>query len=496
MIGVLRIRDLKIILSNLGLILTITSPTLLIPITVAILYSERAYIFGFAFAFVLMLATGMGLWKVFESEREMKLRHAIAVTALSYLVISLFSAIPIGAVAPTFLDAYFEAMSGWTTTGLSTIAAGADTFPHSINLWRHLMQYVGGMGIVVMSLVVLSKAGTGIESTAFYSAEGRIDKIGASMVSTVRTMWIIYLGFFLVGAIVLHMAGMTWFDAVSHSMSGFGTGGFSTHAESIGYFDSVLIESVLIVIMILGSMNFVLLSAVLSGNLKEFVKNIENKVFVVTFLIFLFPIIWALTGTYSSTSSSIRMGVYHLISALTGTGWMLESPSNVSIVWSPFVQVLLALAMTLGASAGSTGGGIKRIRVGLIATAIWLDIQRTLFPDGAVIVNRFHHIKERVADDKTLREVFVMVFAYVTILMVSTLATMTYGYSFSDSFFEASSALGTVGQTTGITDAAMPTLLKIVYILDMWAGRLEVLPVLIFIVSVIGRGVELLKRTH
>jgi trk system potassium uptake protein TrkH len=348
------------------------------------------------------------------------------------------------------------------------------------------MQYVGGMGIVVLSLVVLSKAGTGIESTAFYSAEGRTERIGASMISTVRTLWILYLGFFLAGAIALHMVGMNWFDAVTHSMSGIGTGGFSTHAKSIAYFDSILIESVLMVIMIIGSMNFLVLYAALTGNLKELVKNIEHRVGVVIFVLFLIPVVWGLSVAYSSVSYGVRVGVFHLVSAFTTTGWMIESPSNLSVIWGPFVMVLIALAMPLSGSAGSTAGGIKRIRIGLIAKAIWSDIQRTLSPEGTVIVNKFHHMGERIAEDKTLREIFVMVSAYVIILVTTTLITMAYGYPFSDSFFEASSALAPIGQTSGVTSAAMPALLKIVYILNMWAGRLEVIPVLIFIVSLKG----------
>ncbi|MBU2559406.1 hypothetical protein KKA03_00750, partial [archaeon] len=315
MIGVLSIRDLKVILSNLGLILTITSPTFFIPIAVAILYKEHVYITGFMLGFIMMLATGMGLWKVFESEREMKLRHAVAVTALAYLVIALFSAVPLGPVAPTFLDAYFEAMSGWAAAGLTTIGGEADTFPHCINLWRHLMQYMGGMGIVVMSLVVLSKAGTGIESTAFYSAETRTDKIGASMVSTVRMLWILYLGFLLVSTVALYLAGMSWFDAINHAMAGISTAGFSTHGASVGYFDSVLIEVVLMVIMIVGSLNFLVLYAVMRGNFKELFKNIENKVGVIIFLIFLIPLVWALSSAYPSAFHGIRIAVFHLVSA-------------------------------------------------------------------------------------------------------------------------------------------------------------------------------------
>lgn len=486
MIGVLSIRDLKVILSNLGLILTITSPTFFIPIAAAILYKEHVYITGFILGFIMMLATGLGLWKFFETEREMKLRHAIAVTALAYLVIALFSAVPLGPVAPTFLDAYFEAMSGWAAAGLTTIGSGADSFPHCINLWRHLMQYVGGMGIVVMSLVVLSKAGTGIESTAFYASETRTDKIGASMVSTVRMLWILYLGFLLVSTVALYLAGMNWFDAINHAMSGISTAGFSTHAQSVGYFDSALIEFILMIIMIVGSMNFLVLYAVLKGNVRELVENIEHKVGVLLFVIFLVPMIWGLSIAYSSTPQAIRVGAFHLVSAFTNTGWMIESPANISMLWGPFATVLLVFTFFLGGSAGSTAGSLKRIRMALIAKAIWSEIKRVLAPEGTIVVSKFHHLEERIAEEKNFREVFVLVFAHLIIVAVTTLLTMAYGYTFVESFFESSSALLLVGQTSGVTDVAMPAILKIAYIFSMWAGRLEVIPVLIFVVSLKG----------
>jgi trk system potassium uptake protein TrkH len=165
---------------------------------------------------------------------------------------------------------------------------------------------------------------------------------------------------------------------------------------------------------------------------------------------------------------------------------MIESPANISMVWGSFATVLLVFTFFLGGSAGSTAGSLKRIRIGLIAMAIWSEIKRVLAPEGTVIVNKFHHMEERIADDKNFREVFVLVFAHIVIVALTTLLTMAYGYTFVESFFEASSALLLVGQTSGITSVAMPALLKIVYILNMWAGRLEVIPVLIFAVSLKG----------
>jgi trk system potassium uptake protein TrkH len=486
MLRFLSTKDFSLVLSNLGLMLTILSPTFFIPIAVAILYKEHVYIAGFILGFALMLATGLGLWKLFETEREMRIRHAVAVTALAYLVIALFGAIPIAPVAPSFLDAYFESMSGWAAAGLSTIGPNADTFPHCINLWRHLMQYVGGMGIVVMSLVVLSKAGTGIESTAFYTSEARTDKIGVSVVSTVRTLWILYLGFLAVSAAALYLAGMSLFDAITHAMSGISTAGFSTHGASIGYFDSVLIEVVLMAIMILGSLNFLVLYIVMCGNYKELFKNIENQTGIIIFVIFLIPIVWVLSSAYPSALHGIRVGVFHLVSTLTTTGWMIESPGSLLATWGQFAFVILILSMYPSGSSGSTAGGLKRIRIGLMVKAIISEIRSVISPRDAIIVSKFHHVEERVADDKDFREVFVLVFAHFVIVSLTTLLAMAYGYTLIESLFEASSALMLVGQTSGITDVGMPSLLKIAYILNMWAGRLEVIPALIFLVELKG----------
>jgi trk system potassium uptake protein TrkH len=490
MLRFLSTKDLGLVLSNLGLMLIVLSPTFLIPVAAAIFYKEYVHIVGFVLGFILMLATGLGLWKLFATEREMHIRHAVAVTALAYLVIALFGAIPLGPVAPSFLDAYFESMSGWAAAGLSTIAPNADTFPHCINLWRHLMQYVGGMGIVVMSLVVLSKAGTGIESTAFYSSEARTDKIGVSIVSTVRTLWVLYLGLLVISTGALYLAGMSPFDAVTHAMSGISTAGFSTHGASVGYFDSVLIEVVLMAIMIFGSLNFLVLYIVMTGNYKELFKNIENKAAAIIFVIFLIPVVLVLSTAYPTASHGVRVGIFHLVSALSTTGWMIESPDNLLAVWGQFAFVLLILAMYPSGSSGSTAGGLKRIRIGLMIKAIIKEIQSVISPRDAIIVSKFHHIEERVADDKDFREVFVLVFAHFVIVSLTTLLAMAYGYTLIESLFEASSALMLVGQTSGITDVGMPAILKIAYILNMWAGRLEVIPALIFLVELKGFFIE------
>jgi trk system potassium uptake protein TrkH len=306
------------------------------------------------------------------------------------------------------------------------------------------------------------------------------------MVSTVRMLWILYLGFLVISTIALHFAGMSWFDAINHAMSGISTAGFSTHGASVGYFDSVLIEVILMIIMIVGSMNFLVLYAVLRGDLRELVKNIEHKVGVLLFVIFLVPMVWGLSIAYSSTQQATRVGIFHLVSAFTNTGWMIESPANISILWGPFATVLLVLTFFLGGSAGSTAGSLKRIRMALIAKAIWSEIKKVLAPEGTIVVSKFHHMKERIAEEKDFREVFVLVFAHVIIIAITTLLTMAYGYTFVESFFESSSALLLVGQTSGVTDVGMPALLKIAYILNMWAGRLEVIPVLIFVVSLKG----------
>jgi len=477
MIGTLGSWDFKIVLHNLGKVLSIASSAFILPLAGALYFGEGEQVRDFLIAFLSSLGFGFFLWVVFRSEVEIKMRHAIAVTALSYPLLAFFSSIPLLKVAPSFLDAYFEAMSGWTTTGLSTLRSIED-FPLSINLWRHFMQYLGGLGIIVLSLIVLSRAGTGIEVTSFYAAEGRSTKIGVNILGTVRAMWVMYFGLLLLGALAFYLAGMNAFDSFCHSMSGFSTGGFSTHSQSIGYFQSHWIEVVAVVIMLLGSINFPLLHNLLSGNLKEMVKNIENKTFFLIFALLCLSTVLLL----SPTLQGIRLGIFHSASSLTTTGWS----NSTGVTFFPLVQLLLIFGMIIGASAGSTGGGIKRLRAAMVFKSIWWDIKKDLSPEDAIIPRKFHHFKERNAEEKTVYRMYIMVASYVLLLVFSASATAGWGYPLGDAFFESSSAVGTVGLSTGIVGAELPTPLKLIYILDMWAGRLEVLPVLMFFVSLKG----------
>ncbi len=492
MIGLLTRDDFKIILHSIGHITAIASFTMLIPALFAIYYNEPEFVRLFILSFLITLGSGIIISKAFESSHDIKLRHAIGMTALAYMVVPAFSTIPLLSVSPTFLDAFFEAVSGWTTTGLSTIASNADTFPKSINLWRHLMQYLGGLGIVVFSLVILSRARTGVQSTRFYTAEGREDRIAPSIVSTIRSMWSIYLMLLVFATGALYFVGMSWFDALCHAMAGLSTGGFSTHSESIFYYKSSLIEVTTIVIMVIGSINFALHYAIITGNFKEIIKNIETQTFAIMLTILSVPTILWLTvmNRYPSFNTSARQGFYTVVSALTTTGWMSELTENLHIKWAPLALVLVGIAMTIGANAGSTGGGIKCLRFGLIIKSIWWKIKDSLLPEDAVVVRKFHHIKDHVLTEKQLLEMFIMVFAYLLMLILSTLITVAYGFPLSQSFFESASAIGTVGLSVGITGAAMPVILKIVYIIDMWAGRLEVIPILIFFASLKGLFLE------
>jgi trk system potassium uptake protein TrkH len=481
MIGTLGRGDFKLIFQSLGKVVAVASFSFLIPLAVAYYLGEWEQMVDFAISFAATLVFGVVLWQVFKTDRELRIRHAIATTALCYPVISFFSALPLLKVSPTFIDAYFEAVSGWTTTGLSTMLENIDHFPLSINLWRHFMQYLGGLGIVVMSLVILSRAGTGIEATAFYTAEGRAERIGASIIGTVKMMWAMYLGLFMVGVIALHFAGMSWFDSICHSMSGFSTGGFSTHSQSIAFYKSYLVEVVALIIMIIGSTNFALIYSVSKGNLREFARNIEVRTFLLATIILAVP---AVLWTNSSIPESLRLGVFQVISSLTTTGW--SNYASPAIILMPFVQMLLVLGMIIGASSGSTGGGVKRIRIALLIKSIWWNIQKTLSPEDAVILKKFHHLKDRTIEEKTLYEMYIMISSYTLLLIFSTMISASYGYSLGNSFFEAASAIGTVGLSTGITGPGLPWLLKVLYIIDMWAGRLEVLPVLVFFASFKG----------
>ncbi|MFP3872607.1 MAG: TrkH family potassium uptake protein [Candidatus Natronoplasma sp.] len=473
--------DYFLLLRELGVLLLLVSVLMLIPLAIGYLYQEvsayRPFIYG------VLTAGGMGLFfRLSPKNTNFERKHAIGLVVLAWPVISFPSALPIYLTdtAPTYLDAYFEAISGWTTTGLSTIGGNADLFLQSINLWRHMMQYFGGLGIIIMGIVVLVPLENWEMSSELAVVAGKHYRIVPSLNNTLKIITGLYLALLGIGSVAFLFSGLSLFDSVCHAMAGLSTGGFSTRSASLGAYHSLPVTLVSIPIMILGGTNFVLLYHLLSGDIKEYLPDIETKVFWITLLSFISTlIVWfSFKGGVDANLSDI---IFMITSALTTTGWSTVPSQVVFLQWAPLALLFIIVAMMIGANSSSTGGGIKAYRAGLMIKNIYWITKDMVMPDSVKFKKGYKHIHKNFADHETLQFVTTFVLLYFLVLFLSFLVFAIYDYPILTSFYEVTSAIGTVGLSSGITSVGMERIPKLVLIINMWMGRIEILPILYFL---------------
>lgn len=473
--------DYLLLIRELGLLLLLVSGMLLIPLIVAFIYGEGSAYRPFIYSSLISAGLGL-LLRLAPGRTRFERKHAIGLVVFSWPLISIPSALPLylSNTAPTFLDAYFEAVSGWTTTGLSTIGANADLFLQSINFWRHLMQYFGGLGIIIMGIVVLVPLKDWEVTSELAVAAGKQYRIVPSLNNTLKIISLMYLVLLAVGSIAYYFSGLGSFDAVCHTMAGLSTGGFSTRGASVGAYNMLPVTLVSIPIMILGGTNFVLLYYLLRGDLKQYLPDIETKVFWILWMIFCGSLIlWTLFG--GGIEMDIPDILFMITSALTTTGWSTTPAQAVFLQWAPLGLLFIIVSMLVGANSSSTGGGIKAYRVGLIIKNIFWITKDVVTPDSLVKTKRYRHLQNKLADDTLLQSIMTFIYLYGLILFISFVIFTVYGYPIIESFYEVTSAIGTVGLSSGITSLGLETLPKIILIVNMWLGRIEILPVLYFI---------------
>ena len=466
--------NFRSVLSYVGVTLEITGILVLIPVFFSWIFGEQTYTYFFIAA-VVSFMSGTFLDKKFERE-EMGLSTAMMVSALSFIFVSLIGAIPyLPYAAP--IDAVFESVSGFTTTGLSTMVP--ESLPYSLLVWRSLTQWIGGIGILVISLLLLESPG--LSSYYLYKAEGKQDKIEASMKHTVRSVLLIYGTYTLIGIVLLTLAGMSPFDSLNHAFTSVSTGGFSTHAKSIGYYASPYIESVIIFLMTAGATSFFVHKLIAKRNIRQYLINPETRIFWA--LIILFSIL--LSISFAGMPAALRSGIFHSFSALTTTGYTtLNSPPM------GFSVILLVILMIIGGYAGSTAGGIKLIRSGVIAKSIpWLGKKISL-PQEAVVPFK---LGDRVLKDTEIAITSLFVSIYFATIVLTTLVLSSLGYPLSYSFFESASAQGTVGLSVIPLHTINP-IGKVMLMLNMLLGRLEIFPYLVTVYALFNALRERFKN--
>ncbi|PIS30869.1 cation transporter [Candidatus Saganbacteria bacterium CG08_land_8_20_14_0_20_45_16] len=489
-------QDFKTIAYYIGRLIVGLGIIFIIPLITALIFGEWDRAMDFFISMLASIFIGILLQRLFSSHQDMNWSQGLAVTSISWLVAMVLGAIPLYLSGHylSYLDACFDSMSAFATTGLALIQ-NLDHCSNSVNMWRHLMMFLGGQGIVVIALTFLIKGTAG--AYRMYVGEAREEKVLPNVIQTARFIWMISLVYLVVGTLALtliaYLEGMPLVRSFLHGiwifMAAFDTGGFTPQSQSILYYHSFPYELVTIVLMVLGTLNFSLHYALWNRNFREFFRNIETRTLLASLSMLFVVLLIGLTklATYPNWLAVFRKGFYQLISAQSGTGYMTIYPQQFPNEWHTLSLLAITIAMGIGGSACSTAGGIKALRISIFCRAFLQDIKRIMFPGTAIIIAKIHHIKDLLLEDRLVRAAMIILTTYIFTYLGGTIIGVYYGYPLANAAFESVSAAANVGLSTGITVPTMPTGLKITYIVQMWLGRLEFMSIFILFGLAIAR---------
>lgn len=472
--------SLRVILRILGLLLMLFSLTMLPPTLISLWFRDgvwSAFISGIAIS----VATGLLLYLPNRrSQKELRIRDGFIIAAMFWTVLALFGSLPLmlfGEGSLDITDAVFESFSGLTTTG-ATVITGIDFLPESILYYRQQLQWLGGMGIVVLAVAILPTLGVG--GMALYRTEipGPLkdSKLTPRITETAKALWYIYATLTLACMIAYMLAGMSWFDALSHSFSTVAIGGFSTYDASIGYFDSATIEMICVAFMLVSAFSFSLhFIAWREKSLMHYFHDPEAR-FLMLFLLALSVVtvlsLW-LTNTYD-TLRGLRHGVFQVVSVATTAGFSVADFS----MWPGALPFLLFVAAFVGGCSGSTGGGMKVIRIILILKQGMREIMRLIHPNAVIAVK----VGKVSVPDSIAQAVWGFFSVYVMLFFLMLVGVMATGVDQVTAWSTVGSALNNLGPALGEASTHygdIPTLAKWILVLAMLLGRLEIFTVLV-----------------
>lgn len=465
------------ILFYFGQMMFVLSGLLLTPL-IYLLFNDSEITNAPAFLYASLIS--FGLYLIFGKllgycdDNSMSYSEAAVSVFITWLVICAVSAIPMMLLnRMSFTHAYFEAMSGYTTTGLSLI--DYVTTSNLVYLWRSIMQYVGGAGIAII-LICLGNSPFG---SSLSSAEGKSDLLVPHIQRSARLVMIIYAGYAIGGIAFMHLAGMNWFDSIIHTFGALSTGGFSTHPESISWYKSIPIETVTLVLMLLGNLNFLNAYLLFGGKLKAFLKNGEIKVqiVVIPLSVILLAMLFANT-LYGSLPRGLRVSVFETVSALTTTGYSSTTYAH----WPESGILIIALLMLLGGGTNSTAGGLKQFRLYLAYKSFIQYIKEISSPLGRIVrVGYWWGQEKKHVSVQLVHNLFAFFLVYFVVFLSGVVVMVASGISFMGAFFEFASALSNSGLSLGITNTAMHPGLIWLQTTAMFLGRLEIM--IVFIVA-------------
>lgn len=473
----------------LGLLLMMFSVTMLIPVFFSLVFNDHAWL-PFIESFGLTLLAGFFIWlPVRHSRKDLRLRDGFLVVASFWTVLGAFGALPFYlADAPvlSFTDAVFESMSGLTTTG-ATVITGLDSLPKSLLYYRQQLQWLGGMGIIVLAVAILPMLGVG--GMQLYRAETpgpvKDSKLTPRITETAKALWYVYLGFTILCMLGYVIAGMNWFDALCHAFSTVAIGGFSTYDMSIGHFDSTAIDLVTIVFMFLAGINFSLhFFAWRNVTIKQYAQDPEFRAYAFFLLILSAIVIVSLflQNTYADKQAGFIDGLFQAVSIGTTTGFTTANYA----AWPGALPVLLIFASFVGGSAGSTAGGIKVMRWLLIAKQGAREIARLIHPSAEIPVR----IGTKVVPFRVVDAVWGFFSVYVVVFVVMLLLMMATGLDQVTAFSAVAATLNNLGPGLGEVAAGFMTVndpAKWIAVIGMLLGRLEIFTLLVLVTPTFWR---------
>jgi len=476
-------RRIYTVIHALGLLLVMFSTAYILPVATSLIYGDSTMLLDFLLAMVWTASAGVLMWMLTRRHKgELSIRHGYLLVVAMWTAMPAFATIPLLMMLPglSFTDAYFETMSGLTTTG-ATVLTGLDTMPPAINIWRHELNWLGGLGIIVLAVAVLPLLGIGGRQLFKAETPGPMKESALTprIAETARNLWAVYVVVTLACISMLKWAGMNWLDAVCHAFSAMGLGGFSTHDASIGYFNSPLIEFVLIVFMLFAVVNFSTHFLAWRGKtLRIYWHDTEAKAAIGLILISCFGIALFLwwNDVYPEFLTALRHASFNLVSIATSSGYASVDYAQ----WPIFAPLWMMFLTAIAASSGSTGGGIKMMRTLVLVKQAGRELLRLLHP---AVVNPMK-IGGQVVPNSIVFAVLGFIFLYFITVVTLTFVLLISGMDFISAFTAVLASvnncgpgLGTVGPASnyqGLTDFQ-----TWVCTFGMLVGRLEIFTVLI-----------------
>ncbi len=476
--------NVKNIFYILGTLILFLGFAMLLPLFCSLYYGEGdAGVF--ICSIVITLSIGALVHFLFRpDDKKISLTHkeGFLIVATGWLLAAAFGSLPymMHGVLPCFSDAFFESISGFTTTG-ATVITNIGDLPHGILFWRSLTQWLGGMGIIILSIAILPLLGVG--GMQLYKAELPSpvkDKITPRVVETARTLWIVYIIISIVEFIMLLTGGMDVFNAICHTFTTMATGGFSTSDASIAHFNSAYIDGIITFFMLVAGVNFTLHYSLITGNFKAILKNGEFFLYLGIILTAVIIITISLKqNLLYEAEGCLRYASFQVVSILTTTGFTTANFDN----WPSLSKFILLILMFIGGSAGSTGGGIKCLRILLIFKYIYKELYGLVHPHAVTAVK----LGKRIVYPETMASIWGFFMLYLIVTVIASIILSMLGLDMMTAFSSVAATIGNVGPGFGavnpsVTYSEIPLLGKWVLSFCMLAGRLEIYTVIILLI--------------